>query len=921
MILLMTLVLLSLLSAYSLDLRAQADFEFWPGAKYDSNIPTFKQVLGREPGERITSHAGIMKYLEALQEAAPGRLRVFEYARSWEGRKLVYAALGSEANLKQLEAIRSGMQKLADPRKTPEAEATKVITSLPALVWLGYGVHGNEISSTDAALLTAYHLLAVRNDRVAEEILSKTLLLIDPTQNPDGRDRFVHSFEIAEGLEPDASPLAAEHNEPWPGGRTNHYYFDMNRDWFALTQPETQGRVKALQQWYPLVFVDLHEMGSESTYYFAPEAVPYNPHLAKDQRISLSIFGKNNAKWFDQFGFDYFTREIYDAFFPGYGASWPSYYGAVAMTYEEASTRGLVYRRADESLMHYRDTVRRHFVASISTAETAATNREKLLQDFYRFRRSAIQEGSSEKVKEYILPRRGNSAAVDKLAALLVQQGVEVKRATVSFKNTAGEFPAGSFVIPLAQPAKRLIRTLLDPDVPMEDSFVKEQERRRKKRLDDEIYDVTGWSLPALFGVEAIASPEMSKAALEPAGAELITAGKMPGENATVAYLVPWGSTAAGRFLTSALREGLRVFSTDKAFAQNGRSFPSGTLILKIKDHRPNLRETLEKLATASGAEVVATNSGWVDEGVNFGSRHVTFLKKPQIALAWDSPTFGNAAGATRFVLEQQFGYPVTVIRTRQLASADMSRFHVIILPDGGFGEGYDSVLGVEGARRLKEWVSAGGTLIGVGGAVSFLADQRYGLLAISAENLAKPAEAAKKPEGSERPVALRGTETAAGSPSAAPSPEPRVPGKLLNSEDDFQKAIQPDAELPDSVAGVLVRAHVDDDHWITAGVPKTVHALVNGRAVYTPIKLDKGVNAAVYEAADKLLAGGYLWEENRKQLAFKPLVVVQPQGRGTVIGFTSDPNFRAYMDGLNLLFLNAVFRGPAHARPGTAAE
>ena len=571
--------------------------------------------------------------------------------------------------------------------------------------------------------------------------------------------------------------------------------------------------------------------------------------------------------------------------------------------------------------MHYRETVRRHFVASISTAETAAANREKLLQDFYRFRRSAIQEGSSEKIKEYILPQRGNTAAVDKLAALLVQQGVEVKRATASFKNTAGEFPAGSYVIPLAQPAKRLIRTLLDPDVPMEDSFVKEQERRRKKRLDDEIYDVTGWSLPALFGVEAIASPEMSKAALAPAGSELITAGKMPGENATVAYLVPWGSTAAGRFLTGALREGLRVFSTDKAFAQNGRSFPSGTLILKIKDHRPNLRETLEKLATASGAEVVATNSGWVDEGVNFGSRHVTFLKKPQIALAWDSPTFGNATGATRFVLEQQFGYPVTVIRARQLVSADMSRFHVIILPDGGFGEGYDSVLGVEGARRLKEWVSVGGTLIGVGGAVSFLADQRYGLLAISPENLAKPAEAAKKPEGSERPVALRGTETAAGSPSAAPSPGPRVPGKLLNSEDDFQKAIQPDSELPDSVAGVLVRARVDDDHWITAGVPKTVHALVNGRAVYTPIKLDKGINAAVYEAADKLLAGGYLWEENRKQLAFKPLVVVQPQGRGTVIGFTSDPNYRAYMDGLNLLFLNAVFRGPAHARPGTAAE
>ncbi|HET8677358.1 MAG TPA: M14 family zinc carboxypeptidase, partial [Blastocatellia bacterium] len=297
------IVAVMLVTALAWPSAAQEKFEYWPGANYDSRIPTFQQVLGYAPGERITSHAGLMKYMESLSAAAPDQMKIFEYAKSWEGRKLVYAAVGSEANLKKLDQVRAGMQRLADPRRTGEAEARQLIAELPAVVWLGYGVHGNEISSPDAALLTAYHLLAARNDPMTAEILSKVIVLIDPTQNPDGRDRFVHNFEIAEGPEPDASPLAAEHNEPWPGGRTNHYYFDLNRDWFALTQPETRGRVRALLEWYPLVFADLHEMGSDSTYYFAPDAVPFNPHLEKGQKANQFLFGKNHAKWFDRFGF------------------------------------------------------------------------------------------------------------------------------------------------------------------------------------------------------------------------------------------------------------------------------------------------------------------------------------------------------------------------------------------------------------------------------------------------------------------------------------------------------------------------------------------------------------------------------------------------------------------------------------------
>ncbi|MCI0485681.1 MAG: peptidase M14, partial [Blastocatellia bacterium] len=675
-----------------------------------------------------------------------------------------------------------------------------------------------------------------------------------------------------------------------------------------LTQPETQGRVRALLEWFPLVFVDLHEMGTDSTYYFAPEAVPYNPHLAKDQRDSLHLFGRNNAKWFDEYGFDYFTREVYDAFYPGYGASWPSYYGSVAMTYEQASVRGLIVRRSDETTMHFRDSVRHHFVASVSTAETAARNREKLLNDFYRYRQTAIEEGSTENIKEYILPRRGDTSTVDKLAAILSQQGVEIKRATSQFRACGGEYPAGSYIISLAQPSKRLIRTLLDENVPMEEVFLKEQERRRRKSLPDEIYDVTAWSLPMMYNVEAVACSESSRAASEMVKPELIPPGRVMGGEAEVAYLAPWGTAAAGRLLVASLREGLRISSTDKAFTQQGREFPSGTLIFKVKDNPPGLRQTLERLAASTGAEIHATDTGWVEDGVNFGSRNVVYMRKPRIALAWDAPTSSNSAGATRFVLERQFGYPVTPIRTQQLASADLSRFHVLILPGAGFGGGYSSVFGTEGVRRLRDWVSAGGTLIGLGsGAVSFLADSNTGLLATSEETLAGEGSSSRRPEAPQTPEAAGRNQQ---------PPQRRSPGKLLATEEDYNKAIQPDSEMPDAVPGVLARARLNRDHWITAGMSNRVHVLVDGRTIFTPLKLNNGVNAAIFEGPDQLLASGYLWEENRKQLAYKPFLVVQSRGRGLVIGFTADPNFRAYMDGLNVLFLNAVFRGTAHARP-----
>ena len=879
--------ILSLISTLVLVGSASAQEAFWPGVSYDASVPTMEQVLGHAPGDRIVSHAEMLEYLEALTEARPAQIQVQEYARTWEGRELVYAVIGSPANMGRLDEIRANIQKLADPRTTTEAEAAAIIENQPAVTWLAYGVHGNEISSPDAGLLTAYHLLAAQGDEVVETILRETLVVIVPTQNADGRDRFVNHFRVAEGIAPSAHPAAAEHDEPWPGGRTNHYYFDLNRDWLALTQPETQGHVRAILEWFPQIFIDLHEMGGNSTYYFTPEAIPYNPHITSSQRETLDVYGRNNAKWFDTYGFLYFTREIYDAFYPGYGASWPLFHGTLAATYEQASARGLVFRRNDGTDLHFRDGVRHHFVASIATAETTARNRVRFLNGFWTYRQSAIEEGRSDSVKAYAIRNEGDTAAVRKLAGILAEHGIEVSRATAAFTGCGrgGDFPAGSLIVELAQPAKRLIRTILDADVPLGDDFLEEQERRRKRNLPDEIYDVTGWSLPQLFNLETVTCDVVPTGNFEPAGSERVTPATITGGRARVAYLAPWGTAAAGRLLAGALRADLRVLSSDKTIGQGGRTYPTGTLIFPVDQNPSEMHDTLDQLARQTGAEIVATDTGWVEGGVNFGSRNVRHVRRPEVALAWDAPTSSSSAGATRFVLEGQYGYPVTPIRSRRMASTDLHPFDVLILPEGN----YDSVFDEKTTESLKRWVQEGGTLIGLGSAVGFLTDAE--LLSSRRENQAEREDDPKK-EGD------------------------TPPAMLLTSEEDYLKAIEPEEERPDPVAGVMVRAKLDPEHWLNAGMGDSVYALVRGRAIYTPLTLDKGRNPAVFAGGDELVAGGYLWEENRKQMAYKPLTMVEGHGRGLVIGFVADPNYRAYMDGLNTIFLNAVFRGPARARP-----
>ena len=642
-----------------------------------------------------------------------------------------------------------------------------------------------------------------------------------------------------------------------------------------------------MKQWLPEVYVDLHEMGTEGTYYFAPDADPINPHLTKAQADAQNWFGKANARLFDQLGFSYFTREMYDAFYPGYTASWPAYYGAVSMTYENGSARGLVVKRPDDAVVSYRDTVRRHFLTSLETCDVAAQHRADLLDQFRRYRKSAIEEGSKEPVRDYILVRAGDVTKVDQLAQLMIEQGAEVKRAQESFTANGRPIPAGSYVIALAQPANRLIHVLLDTQVPLSDKFLKAEEARRKSRRQSEIYDVTAWSLPLQFNVEVLASGSPVSSSLVAVKAGAAIAGRVSGK-ASVVYVVPWGTSASGRMLTGLLRQGYRVLSNDRPFTLDGKTYGSGALILKVKENPATLDSAIRKLAASTGADVDAHDTTWVEDGPALGSQHVVYMKRPAVAMAWDRPTDPGSAGQARFVLERQFQYPVTAIRTRQMAGMDLSQFQVIILPDDT-DEGYATVLGENGMRRMREWVRAGGTLIAAGpDASEFLTDENMKLLSSEVE------EAERDP--------------------AKESDPPAQQPKMIADQVGFDAAIEPDSELPGSLHGAIAKIRVQTDEWAAAGVPDTAYALVSGQSIFRPVKADRGTNVAVFTNPEEVLASGYMWDEYRKQLAFKPFLIVEPHGRGQVIAFTVDPNYRGYMNGLNLLFLNAVFRGPAHS-------
>ena len=849
--------------------------ELAPGTRYDASIPTLEQVAGHGLREEITPPDQVIAYLEALAASAPERTELMRTGETWEGRATVMLIIGSPERMARLQALKADLRRLADPSALGGDDAERLVAELPVVTAFVHGVHGNEISSSGAAMAEAYHLLAARGDATVDLILRESLVLIDPMQNPDGRARFVFQNTMGRARWEDASAASAEHDEPWPGGRVNHYLFDLNRDWFAQTQPETRGRVAALLEFMPHVVVDLHEMGGNSTYFFPPNAIPGNTWTTDEQRELTDVFGAANAAKFDERGFAYFNRDTYDAFYPGYGVSWPMAQGAIGATYEQASARGLVLLRSDGDQLTYGDGVLHHFTAAIQTAATAATHRERILRTYLDFRTSAVEMGRSGP-REYVLTSEHDPGMARRLADALVRSGIRVDKALEAVEVGDRTLPAeGTYIVPMDQPTHRLIRNLLDPHTPMDADFVARQIERRANRMPDQIYDVTAWSMPLLWDVELIMAERPTGAATVSLNDTRQMSDVASLRDAQVGYLMPWGTVAAAA-VAEALREGIRVRSAGGEFTLSDREYAVGTAIVRNSDNGPDLAQRLARIATRHGAEVVPIDDSYVREGMSLGSGRVRHLTEPRVLLVYDQPGQTYSVGWARYVLEQRYGQRTTAVRASSLGRVDLSDFDVIVFPSGNYGD----IVGDGMQDALSGWMRSGGTMITMSESTRWAA--RAGLLATNAERRGGRAEGDDPPtsESADQPI-------------------------------DFLQAIAPSDEAPEQTPGAIVRGTLDTGHWLASGTDGEIGVLVEGTRIFAPITLDRGTNVGRYAGVDNLVMGGIVWEDAKPQLANKPFLFHQPMGRGQLIAFAEDPNYRAYAEATQLLFINAVLLGP----------
>lgn len=842
-----------------------------PSASLDPSVPTIQQVLGYSWGQEISDPEQITRYAHTLADSSGRRVRLIPYGASEEGRPLFLLVVGKPAHVEQLDALAERLRRWADPRQGQQAGKESEALSLPAVVWVVGSVHGDEASGGEAALALAYYLVAARSPAV-EAILDRVLVVLDPMQNPDGRARFVASTRQARGRGPALDPADAEHVQPWPGGRFSHWLFDLNRDWFALTHGETQGRVERMLWLPPQVVIDLHEMSSEQGYFFPPPAAPHNPLVSVRQQKLWKLLGTRLARVFDGAGIRFWTREVFDAFYPGYGESWPFFSGACGATFEQASTRGRAVRLRTGEVLRYGDAVANHLLAAFTTLQLVAEEQPAFMESFLDYRTQAVREG---KGKAYVWLDDGPGATA--LAELLARQGVEVYKAE-------GGPSAGQFFVPQAQPLGKLARVLLDREVPLPKDFQERQKKLEAKGLPDEIYDVTAWSLPLLWQVpvegKSLELPEEAQPWRGPSRERsgVVGAGR-------VAFLLPWNDLGAAQAAVDLLRAGIPVAAAERGLVVAGRRFPRGSVVVWRRGAPENLEQLLQQVAAARGVTFFGTDTSLVEEGLDLGSSRVQPLQLPSVALLWDSPASPTACGHLRYALEVQLGLPVTALRLASLPAADLWRFHVLILPDAGGPAAYRRALAPETVERVRFWVREGGVLIAEGSAAAFLTEDKVGLLASKLEMRAGQLQGDAQEKGRNQQ-------------SGAKEPAP-----------------QEQEEEPPLVPGAILTVHLDEEAFLTAGLrDNVVYAMVNSRRIFTPLARGTGFNLGVFAPKEKLLASGFLFPQSEQQLPGKAFFMMQRHGRGLVLAFAEPPAFRGITRGTTQLLANAVLLGPTLA-------
>jgi hypothetical protein len=883
-------------------LRDDAKFSFYDRGPYREGVPRPERILGFNVGTSHTQYHQQERVLLAIAEAANDRVRVEEIGTSTERRTMRLYIVSSPENIARLDAIRADLDRIADPRGATQAQLDAVMARTPAVVWFSGSVHGDEVPGFEASMQLLYHF-AASNEPATLEHLKNAIVIINPSSNPDGHERFaVWSNSIAVGSA-EGTALEQQRGQPWATrGRFNHYRFDMNRDLMAITQREVQGITGGMLRWHPMVTADLH--GYTSTYYMAPAARPVNSNISGWPFKWSEAIGRGNATAFDRYGWLYFVRDAFDLYYPGYYDSWPSLTGAMGTTYETDGGPALLQYRDDGTLLSLRDGISKHYVASIATFETAAAGAREMVRDYAAFRAKAVTDGRNGTIKRVVFVPGSDPVRAAELAAALLRAGIEVTRSTAGFSSTrassytedgsrARSFPAGSYVVDLAQPQGKLAKALLEADPELDPVFAREQlakfqrNQARSQNADDtegyEFYDVSAWALPVAYGVEAYWTEDapavqgqlLSLANGVISGAEVlphtITGGIVEGRDARSAYLWRNDRNNSAKLAAQLMQEGFRVAIAAQPIQTGSTNWPRGTWVVRVSRNAPTLAARLDTLATMAGVEVRGVNSAFPDDAqFGTGSSVVVDLKRPNIAVVGEGSIAHTSFGAVWWSLEQRYGIRFTPISASSL-TGDLSAYTAIIIPSGG----------VQGnGAALKRWVEGGGALVTFGGATSWATREDVGLT--SARRIVCDS---KKPEPARAKQAPLDSTRSAASPNTC--------------ADQL-------ADLPGAHFDVVL----DLTNWVTLGMERArMPVLVSGSNVLG-LSHDGG-NVAVFPTTGTLKRGGFTFPDNSERLLRGSAFIVQERvGRGNVVMFTNDPMFRGWWRALDRMVLNAVLLG-----------
>lgn len=851
-------------------------FSFDPDLSYNLAIPSPERFLGYELGESLTLYQDMVAYVNALADADKGqRMQLRSYGKTYEGRTLYHALISSPANMARIDDLLARHQSLMDQRVENTEE---ILNNDPVFVSFSYNIHGNETSSTEAAMQVAYRLVAGQ-DAETLDMLNKAVVSIYFCINPDGRDRYVYWYKGSKRQVVGKEPKDLEHYAPWPNGRTNHYWFDLNRDWIWGVHPESRGHARVYQEVMPNVHVDYHEMGYDNNYFTTPGTTPRNILLPERYEAWADTFGRANVAFFDENQLNYFTREAFDFFYPGYGSSYPSVMGAIGMLTEQGGIGGgRAVTTEDGYVLTLRQRIFDHYHTTLATLRKSTEHRKDLLA----YSKEAMNPANNKNaVKAYYLPADQDNFYVEDVVDILIRHGVKVyqtrdtiQRSVISYwddqvKNRT--FLPGSYFIPTDQARYLFLHTLMDRQMAIEDSVM---------------YDMATWSAPLAYNLEAYYSKRMDKpASLSPVVRSAKKGTPIANASPKYAYVIPWNQRNAPKALAKLWEKEYRVRLALEPFGNGKQKFGYGTLIIlkgRNRERAATIEADMKAIADATGVEIIGLNSGRMLDGNDLASRKSVPLKQPKVALMVEPPFSTYTTGQLYFLFDQDTELPVERIRTSILKQtafpkfgqryglADLNDYDVLILAGGG--NHLDELFDKKYLAELEAWIKAGGTLVATEDAAEFFTAEASKLTKVKLHKLPKDSSEA---------------------------------AKFLPFED------RTDYFGKKRIPGSALKAKVDVSNPLAFGLQPQLYSLKFGAEALVP---DASLQTVGYylKDPDALLASGYSNAENLKHLSGNTFAAVLPMGEGRIVFLLDNTQYRMFWRGPSRMMQNAVMLLPS---------